>query len=78
MDTFNYIYQSDYGSPEVDQTTPTITAALVSADKKSVHLKVNGLVRGSIHHLVAKGVRSATAQELWHPEAWYTLNDIPD
>ena len=78
MDTFTYIYQSDYGSPQVDATTPTITAATVSADRKSVHLKVDGLVRGHIHHLEAKGVKSATAQPLWHPETWYTLNEIPD
>ena len=78
MDTFTYIYQADYGSPEVDQTTPVITAATVSADRKSVHIKVAGLVRGHIHHLTANGVKSATAQTLWHPEAFYTLNEIPD
>lgn len=78
MDAFTYIYQSEYGSPEVDQATPLITAATVSPDNKSVHLKVNGLVRGHIHHLDAKGVKSATGNTLWHPEAWYTLNEIPD
>ncbi len=77
MDTFTYIYQSDYGSPQVDATTPVITAATVSPDKKSVHLKVDGLVRGHVHHLDAKGVKSASAQSLWHPEGWYTLNEIP-
>ena len=78
MDTFTYIYQADYGSPEVDQTTPTIREAIVSTDKKSVHLKIDGLVRGQVHHLQADGVKSATAQLLWHPEAFYTLNEIPD
>ncbi len=78
MDTFTYIYQADYGSPEVDQTTPKITAAIVSSDKKSVHLKIDGLVRGHIHHLTAQGVKSATSNLLWHPETWYTLNEIPN
>ena len=78
MDTFTYIYQADYGSPQVDATTPTVTAATVSPDKKSVHLKIDGLVRGHIHHLDAKGVKSASTQALWHPDAWYTLNEIPD
>lgn len=78
MNTFTYIYQADYGSPEVDQTTPKIRAATVSADKKSVRLQVDGLVRGHVHHLKADGVKSASAQPLWHPEAFYTLNEIPD
>ena len=77
MDAFTYIYQAEYGSPEVDQSKPVITAATVSADKKSVRLKVDGLARGEIHHLEAKGVSSAGGQPLWHPEAWYTLNEIP-
>ncbi len=77
MDAFTYVYQAEYGSPEVDQSKPVITAATVSADKKSVRLKVDGLVRGEIHHLTAKGVNSGSGQALWHPEAWYTLNEIP-
>jgi hypothetical protein len=77
MDAFIYIFKSEYGSDQVDQATPKITAATVSTDKKSVRLKVDGLIRGHIHHLVAKGVKSATAQTLWHPETWYTLNEIP-
>jgi hypothetical protein len=77
MDAFTYILQSEYGSPEVDQATPQITAATVSPDGKSVRLKITGLVRGHVHHLEAKGVKSATGTPLWHPEAWYTLNEIP-
>ncbi len=77
MDAFTYIFQAEYGSPEVDQAKPTITTATVSPDKKSVRLKIDGLVRGHVHHLTAKGVKSASAQSLWHPEAWYTLNEIP-
>src|SRR6185437_6188873 len=40
MKTFTYIYQSSYGSPEVDQTTPKIEKATVAPDGKSVHLVV--------------------------------------
>ncbi|MEO5915303.1 MAG: hypothetical protein ABIS50_13805 [Luteolibacter sp.] len=78
MDAFTYIFQAEYGSPEVDQATPKITAAVVSPDKKSVRLKIDGLVRGHIHHLEAKGVKSATSGTLWHSDAWYTLNEIPN
>jgi hypothetical protein len=77
MDAWTYILQAEYGSPEVDQAKPTITAATVSGDKKSVRLKVDGMVRGHVHHLESKGVKSAADQPLWHPDAWYTLNEIP-
>ncbi len=78
MDAWTYIYQEEYGSPEVDKTKPEIKAASVSPDGKKVRLKVDGLVRGHVHHLEAKGVKSATGGKLWHPEGWYTLNEIPE
>jgi glucose/arabinose dehydrogenase len=77
MGAWTYIYQAEYGSPEVDATKPKITAAEVSADKKKVRLKVDGMVQGHVHHLEAKGVRSATGGKLWHDEGWYTLNEVP-
>ncbi|QTN31540.1 hypothetical protein HZ994_04100 [Akkermansiaceae bacterium] len=77
MAAWTYILQQGYGSPEVDQATPIIRSASVSADKKSVRLTIEGLVRGHVHHLKAPGVRSASGTGLWHPEAFYTLNEIP-
>jgi hypothetical protein len=77
MDAWTYEYRAEYGSPEVDKSKPTITAADVSADGKKVRLKVDGLVQGNVHHLTAKGVTAKSGPKLWHPEAWYTLNEIP-
>ena len=77
MKAWTYIYRAEYGSPEVDQATPKITDAVVSADGKKVRLKIDGLVQGHVHHLEAKGVSSRSGTKLWHPEAWYTLNEIP-
>jgi glucose/arabinose dehydrogenase len=77
MEAWTYIYQSKYGSPEVDQATPKITAATVSPDKMKVRLKIDGLVQGHVHQLTANGVKSAKGESLWHPQAWYTLNEIP-
>ncbi|MBC7979992.1 MAG: hypothetical protein H7Y36_05465 [Armatimonadetes bacterium] len=77
MSAWTYIYQSEYGSPEVDQSTPLITAAKISGDKKSVRLTINGLVQGHVHHLTAPGLISASGAKLWHPDAFYTLNEIP-
>jgi glucose/arabinose dehydrogenase len=77
LKTFTYKYQSDYGSPEVDQTTPKITSVVVASDKKSVRLVVDGLQEGHIHDLTTPGVRSADGEAVLHPQAYYTLNYIP-
>src|SRR5262245_8270665 len=77
MKTFTYIYQADYGSPEVDQTKPEITKVEVGEDRKSVRLHVKGLQEGHIHDLTANGVKSGDGESLLHPQAYYTLNYVP-
>jgi glucose/arabinose dehydrogenase len=77
MDAWTYIYREEYGSPEVDKAVPKITAVDITADGKKVRLKVDGLIQGHVHHLEAKRVTSKSGAKLWHPEAWYTLNEIP-
>jgi hypothetical protein len=77
MDAWTYILQSSYGSPEVDKATQKITAAVVSADKMKVRLSVDGRVQGHVHHLQLNNIKAASGQEMWHPEAYYTLNEIP-
>ncbi|XZE54387.1 DUF7133 domain-containing protein [Planctomycetaceae bacterium SH139] len=78
LSTYTHIYQAGYGSPEVDHTTPTVTAANVSADGLSVHLTVDGLVQGHVHEFDLKAIRAAAdATPLVHANAYYTLNEIP-
>lgn len=77
LQTYTYIFQSAYGSPEVDFTKPTIKSATVGADGKSVRLVIDGLVAGHIHELTAPGVKSADGLPLLHKEAYYNLNRIP-
>lgn len=77
LQTYTYIFQSAYGSPEVDFTKPTIQSATVGADGKSVRLVIEGLVAGHIHELTAPGVKSADGLPLLHKEAYYNLNRIP-
>ena len=78
MDSYTYIYQSGYGSPVVDKTSPTITGIVVSGDKRTVHLKIDGLVKGNVHELRMPGVKNKAGQPLLHPVAYYTLNEIPE
>ena len=77
MAAWTYILQKEYGSPEVDKSVPVVKSAKVAADGKSVRLEIDGLVRGHVHHLASKGVRSAAGKPLWHADAYYTLNEIP-
>jgi hypothetical protein len=77
LDTFTHIYQGGYGSPEVDQTTPTVKAATVSADGLAVHLTVDGLVKGHVHNFDIAPLKSASGESPLHRHAHYTLNEIP-
>lgn len=77
MSAWTYILQSGYGSPEVDQVVPTIASATVSADGRKVRLKVDGRVKGHVHHLKLDQIRAASGAGMWHKDAYYTLNEIP-
>ncbi|MEM7230567.1 MAG: hypothetical protein AAF517_00240 [Planctomycetota bacterium] len=77
MKAYTYIFQSNYGSPEVDHSTPKVVAATPGADGKSVRVKVEGLREGHIHELHVKGLRSKGGESVLHPVGYYTLNLIP-
>jgi glucose/arabinose dehydrogenase len=77
LQTYTYIYQATYGSPEVDHTRPTIKSVTTSDDHRSVRLVVDGLQIGHVHELHLPGIRSAAGEPLLHDAAYYTLNRIP-
>ena len=77
VQTYTYIYQAAYGSPEVDPTSPVIRRAEVAADGRSVRLFIDGLQRGHVHEFHLDGVQSKEGLPLLHREAYYTLNYLP-
>ncbi|MSU53512.1 MAG: hypothetical protein EXS41_09005 [Opitutaceae bacterium] len=77
LKSYTYLYSNAYGSAEIDAQPLTVTSASVSADRRRVHLKIDGLRRLYVHELRAVGVRSAAGTPLAHPDAYYTLNRIP-
>lgn len=77
LKTFTHIYQSGYGSPEVDQTTPEVRSATVSSDGLEVRLKVDGMVKGHVHHFEVSELESKDGDAILHKDAYYTLNEIP-
>lgn len=77
IETYTYIYQSSYGSPEVDRTTPVVKSVTVSQDGRTVRMIIDGIQEGHVHELHLPGVRSAPGQALLHPAAYYTMNYVP-
>jgi hypothetical protein len=77
LESYTYIYQGSYGSPEVDHTAPVIKSVVVSAGGLAAHMAVDGLAPGHVHELHLAGVRSAAGEPLLHDAAYYTLNAVP-
>jgi hypothetical protein len=77
MLAYTHVYQSGYGSPEVDVSSPRIAAARPAADGRGVRLVVEGLVPGHVHELSLKGLRSETGEPPLHTNAYYTLRRLP-
>ncbi len=77
LQSFTYNYWPTYGSPEVDRKAEKVSDVQVSQDRKSVSLKVSGFRPGRVYELRLDGVRSAEGDLVLHPEAYYTLNEIP-
>jgi hypothetical protein len=77
LSTYTYIYQQQYGSPEVDGTTPSITKIDVSPSGTTVRLYVDQIQEGHVHELHLNGIRSVAGEPLLHAVAYYTLNYIP-
>ncbi len=81
--SFTHIYQSSYGSPEVDVEDCPIEQAEVSADGRRVRLAVGSLRPCVVHEIKADGIRSAASDvsaaglPLLHDTGWYTLNRLP-
>ena len=77
LSTYTHNFSAGYGSPEVDQTTPVIRSAEVSADGMAVRIIVDGIQEGHIHDFDLAAMRSRENQSLLHSKAYYTVNEIP-
>jgi len=77
LQSFTYHYWSTYGSPEVDRRAENVRAVRVSGDRRTVSLAVGGLRRGRVYELHLDDVRGADGEAVLHPEAYYTLNELP-
>ena len=78
MSSFTFPYHQKYGGEELDAAVVKIVSAKVSEDRMSVLLECAGLREGYVHELHAEGVKAEEGIPLLHPEAFYTLNAIPE
>jgi hypothetical protein len=74
---FSYHYSSAYGGEEIDPTELEITATEVSSDGLSVRLAVARREPLHVYELRSAGLKSKGGRGLETPNAWYTLNRIP-
>jgi hypothetical protein len=72
-----YYYWSTYGSPPQDVRAEKVRGVKLSADRRAVSLTVDGLKRGRVYELRLNGVKADDGSDVLHPEAYYTLNELP-
>lgn len=78
MESYTYRLSENYGGPEEDKVEVVVRSAEVAGDGRSVRLTVEPLRAGYVHELHLDGVRSDDGEPLLHPEAYYTLVNIPE
>ena len=77
IETYTYIYQSSYGSPEVEHAKPVIEKVEVAEDNMSLKITLDALKEGHVHEIHFPGIVEKNGQPLWHDVLYYTLNQIP-
>jgi hypothetical protein len=78
LQSFTYFYWPTYGSPEVDRRAEKVQGVTVSPDRRRVSLKVAGFRKGRVYELHLDGIKADDGSPVLHPEAYYTLNEVPD
>jgi hypothetical protein len=77
LQSYTYHYHATYGSPEIDRQQHEIAAIEPADDNLSLHLTVPQRGKRRVYHLQFKGLAAQDGSPLVHPDAWYTLNDVP-
>ena len=74
MSSFTYVYNSNYGGPEVDTRAETVGATAISKDGKTLTVPVENLRKGRVYEFRIDGPKTRDGEAVLHPEAYYTLN----
>jgi hypothetical protein len=73
---WQYIRQAGYGQGRQPDQALTVTAVETSTDNLRAHLKIAGLVKDRVIYIKHTGIKSASAQNPWNDESWFTLNSV--
>jgi hypothetical protein len=73
---YTWIYQSSYGSPQVDSITPVLEDVSVAADGLSAELVLDKVYKGHTYDITFGGIRSKGGLPLLHNIAYYTVNEV--
>jgi hypothetical protein len=76
VQSYTYNYWSTYGSPEEDRRAEKVSQIMLAKDRRKVSLRVPKLNRGRVYELHIEGLKSMDGDELLHPDAYYTLNQV--
>ncbi|MFG0317668.1 MAG: hypothetical protein ACF8XB_10365 [Planctomycetota bacterium JB042] len=74
--SWTYEYHAAYGAPEDDKRTLAVRSVEVEGPR-AVRIVVDPLRAGYVHEVRTDGVRSADGDPPLHPEAFYTLIEVP-
>ncbi|MEX2231138.1 MAG: c-type cytochrome [Cyclobacteriaceae bacterium] len=79
LQQWRYLGTANYGGPKLDLKKLSIKDIDVSDDRRRVYLDIEGLRKEHVvYFMLPETLTSASGQNLWSSEAWYTLNNIPD
>lgn len=77
LESYTYHYWDTYGSPEIERRENKIEAINVAEDGLTVRLTVPERDLRRVYHLQLKEMSGADGAKLLHPDAYYTLNELP-
>lgn len=77
INSFTYEYSSRYGGDEIDTKTHSISNLKIAEDRSSVLLEISDMRETYVFEFLTNNIVSESGNELKHPNAWYTLNQIP-
>jgi hypothetical protein len=77
MSSYTYEYSKRYGGVEIQTKPHELSGIEISEDGLQVRFRVKALRPLYVHELRTKEIRSESGRELDYPDAYYTLNRIP-
>jgi hypothetical protein len=77
LESYTYHHWKTYGSPEIERRQNAIEKIDISSDGLTVDVTVPDRDKGRVYHLQVKGLSAQDGSALLHPDAYYTMNEVP-